>query len=101
MGRPSSDQAIELIARYGGLGVMFLALSFLPVGLDHRSLLQKVTLPGALLFLCIAAGLGIFGVARHPSRPMADATVIAVCAAACSAFRVWQFASTTQPLYGP
>jgi hypothetical protein len=93
MNRPSLDPAIELIARYGGLGVMFLALSLLPVGPDYRSLLEKATVPGALMFLCIAAGLGIFGVARYPSRSMAAATVIAVCAAAFSVFRFWQFAT--------
>ena len=95
MNRPPSDRAIDVIARYGGLGVMFLALSFLPVGSDYRSLLQRVTLPGALLFLCIAAGLGVFGVARYPSRSMTAATVIAVCAAVFSAFRFWQFANAT------
>ena len=95
MNRLPSDRAIDVIARYGGLGVMFLALSFLPVGSDYRSLLQRVTLPGALLFLCIAAGLGVFGVARYPSRSMTAATVIAVCAAVFSAFRFWHFANAT------
>ncbi len=95
MDRVSSDRAIAVLARYGGLGFACLLLSFLPVGPEYQLLLEKVTLPGALMFLWIAAGLGIYGVARYPSRSVLIATAITLSGAAFIAYRFWQFANAT------
>ncbi len=90
MCQPSSHRSTNDVLRFSVVGLLCLVVSALPVGVDYRGLLLGASMPGALMASWIAGGLGVYGVARYPSRRMLFATIVAVSSAALCGWRFWR-----------
>lgn len=89
------DRAASDVLQSLSVGLLCLVLSFLPVGSAHRPLLYGATMSVALMFTWIAAGLGLYGIVRYPSRRLLLAATVAVMTAVLSGARFWQLAPET------
>jgi hypothetical protein len=89
-GKPGArSTASSTVLSFLSVGSVALLTSCAPVRPELNSLLYGVTMPAAIMFSWIAAGLGSYGFVRYPSLRM---TVLASCAivvALLSAARFW------------
>jgi hypothetical protein len=58
--------------------------------LDYRQTLTGGTMPGAFLCAWIAAGLGLYGTVRYPSRPLMLAGAASLVLAAAASARMYE-----------
>lgn len=93
MNQSRFTHAATTVVHFAGLGFLFFVLSFLPVGSDSsRRVLLACTMPGAIMFTWISAGLGLYGIVRYPSRNMNLAATGAVAVAALTSVFFWRLA---------